>query len=804
MEENKNIQPAHAGQEEDNGLNMQDIWHMIWDYKWWYILSIAICLVLGALYLYRTAPVYQRTAKLIIQEDTQESALRDISAFAGNFKGTTVGDNVNNEVEAFTSPDLMKTVVERLGLQTTYIEHQFLRSVELYTSTPLQMSIVDGTVQSSFSFELKKVKDSLLVLEDFRVAGKKIKSGHVTGHPGDTLSTPVGKIRLIPTIGFGDWDSKMTIRWNSSMAVAKGYSGRLTASVSGKQTSVIVLGFNDRFPSRAENVLSTLIDVYNEEWIQDKNRSARNTTAFINERLVVIEQELGGIENSLKKFKEENKLTNMEMTSQAFINESTNYSAQSFEVSNQLAIASYIRDYLTDPAHVKDLLPANSGLSNNNIESQIAEYNEVVLNRDRLLASSSERNPLIADMNSSLNAMKATIIRSIDNHIATLELQADKIKGQEDQVLSRIASSSGQELELLSIERQQKVKETLYIYLLQKREENEIAGLVNVGNTRLIMNPNGSGSPVSPNKMMIMFAMIILGCAIPFGILFLKRTMDTSVHSRSDLAGVNLPFLGEIPLLGTDRRRKGLARLVSPEKFNNTNCRIFVRPGSRDYVNEAFRVLRTNIDMMTGRETGCKVMMTTSMFPNSGKTFMLMNLAASMALKGSKVLMIDLDLRKATLSKALNLNGTGVSSYLSGKTDTFMDHIREVQEHLDLLPVGSLPPNPSELLLSERFKNMIDTLKNEYDYIFIDCPPIDMVADTYIIAGVVDISIYVVRAGVADKRNLYLLEQLRQDTRLKRLSLILNGVENYRRGYGYGRYGYGSYGSYGHYGNYGE
>lgn len=804
MEENKNIQPAHAGQEEDNGLNMQDIWHMIWDYKWWYILSIAICLVLGALYLYRTAPVYQRTAKLIIQEDTQESALRDISAFAGNFKGTTVGDNVNNEVEAFTSPDLMKTVVERLGLQTTYIEHQFLRSVELYTSTPLQMSIVDGTVQSSFSFELKKVKDSLLVLEDFRVAGKKIKSGHVTGHPGDTLSTPVGKIRLIPTIGFGDWDSKMTIRWNSSMAVAKGYSGRLTASVSGKQTSVIVLGFNDRFPSRAENVLSTLIDVYNEEWIQDKNRSARNTTAFINERLVVIEQELGGIENSLKKFKEENKLTNMEMTSQAFINESTNYSAQSFEVSNQLAIASYIRDYLTDPAHVKDLLPANSGLSNNNIESQIAEYNEVVLNRDRLLASSSERNPLIADMNSSLNAMKATIIRSIDNHIATLELQADKIKGQEDQVLSRIASSSGQELELLSIERQQKVKETLYIYLLQKREENEIAGLVNVGNTRLIMNPNGSGSPVSPNKMMIMFAMIILGCAIPFGILFLKRTMDTSVHSRSDLAGVNLPFLGEIPLLGTDRRRKGLARLVSPEKFDNTNCRIFVRPGSRDYVNEAFRVLRTNIDMMTGRETGCKVMMTTSMFPNSGKTFMLMNLAASVALKGSKVLMIDLDLRKATLSKALNLNGTGVSSYLSGKTDTFMDHIREVQEHLDLLPVGSLPPNPSELLLSERFKNMIDTLKNEYDYIFIDCPPIDMVADTYIIAGVVDISIYVVRAGVADKRNLYLLEQLRQDTRLKRLSLILNGVENYRRGYGYGRYGYGSYGSYGHYGNYGE
>lgn len=798
MEENRNIQPAHAGQEEDSGMSLLDMWHMVWDYKWWYVLSIAVCLVFGALYLYRTAPVYQRTAKLIIQENSQESALREISAFAGNLKGSAGGDNVNNEVEAFSSPDLMKTVVERLGLQTTYIEHQFLRDVELYTSTPVQMSVLEGTAQSSFSFELKKVKDSILVLDDFRVAGKELKSDHVVGRPGDTLSTPVGKLRLLPNMGFGGWDSKMTVAWNSSMAVAKSYSGRLSASVSGKQTSVIALGFQDRFPSRAENVLSTLIDVYNEEWVHDKNRSARNTTAFINERLVVIEQELGGIENSLKKFKEENKLTNMELASQAFINESTNYSAQSFEVSNQLAIANYIRDYLTDPAHSKDLLPANSGLSSSNIEKQIAEYNEIVLNRDRLLTSSSERNPLIADMNSSLNAMKATIIRSIDNHIATLQLQADKIKGQEDQVMSRIASSSGQELELLSIERQQKVKETLYIYLLQKREENEIAGLVNVGNTRLIMNPNGSGAPVSPNRMMILFAMIVLGCAIPFGILFLKRTMDTSVHSRNDLSGVNLPFLGEIPLLGTDRRRKGLARLVSPEKFDNTNCRIFVRPGSRDYVNEAFRVLRTNIDMMTGREAGCKVMMVTSMFPNSGKTFMLMNMAASMALKGSRVLMIDLDLRKATLSKALALNGTGVTSYLSGKTDSFMDHIRQVQEHLNLLPVGSLPPNPSELLLSDRFRSMTDTLKKEYDYIFIDCPPIDMVADTYIIAGVADISIYVVRAGVADKRNLYMLEQLRQDTRLKRLSLILNGVENYRRGYG--KYGYG----YGHYGNYGD
>lgn len=797
--EEKNIQDIRTqGQEEESSLSLQDIWHMIWDYKWWYVLSISVCLVLGFLYLYRTAPSYQRTAKLIIQENAQESALRDISTLTGGLTGKSGGENVNNEVEAFASPDLMKTVVERLGLQTRYIEHQFLRKTELYTSTPVEMSIVDAIPQSSFSFRLSKAKDSTLVLRDFTVGGDEIKSEKISGRPGDTLSTPVGRLCIIPTVSFPEWENEMTVSWNSSAAVAKEYSKRLTAAVSGKQTSVIALGFEDTFPARAENVLSTLIDVYNAEWVHDKNRSARNTTAFINERLVVIEQELGGIETSLKKFKEENKLTNIQMASQAYLDESTNYSAQSFEVNNQLAIASYIRNYLTDPSHSKDLLPANSGLSSSNIESQIAEYNEIVLTRDRLLTSSSEKNPLIADMNSSLNAMKATIIRSIDNLIATLQLQADKIQGQEDQILSRIASSSGQEMELLSIERQQKVKETLYIYLLQKREENEIAGLVNVGNTRLIMTPNGSLFPVSPNKMMILLAALVMGCAIPFGILFLQRTMDTTVHSKSDLSGVNLPFLGEIPLLGTDKRRKGLARLFSPDKFDNSNCRILVQQGSRDYVNEAFRVLRTNIDMMSGQEAGCKVLMTTSMFPNSGKTFMLMNMAASMALKGSKVLMIDLDLRKATLGKALGMNGTGVTAYLSGKTDTFRDNIRQVMESLDLLSVGSLPPNPSELLLTRKFTDMMEELKKDYDYIFIDCPPIEMVADTYIIAGVADITIYVVRAGVTDKRNVYLLDQLRQDTRLKRLSLILNGVVNYRRGYG--RYGYGQYG----YGNYGK
>ena len=769
-------------------LTLKDIVEMVWTRKWWYVLSILICLVFAAIYLYRTPSVYQRTAKVIINEDGQDAALRDLASFTGGMTGKSSGENVNNEVEAFASPDLMQIVVERLGLQTTYTEKQIFRSVEHYTDTPVELKVVESIPQSSFSFSLEKRKDGVLVLSDFMVGPEKIKADAVTGLPSDTLMTPVGRLMLTPTVNFAGWDKPYTIKWVNSMGKAKSYCRNLSATISGKQTSVIVLSLEDVFPARAENILNTLIDVYNETWIHDKNRSARNTTAFINERLIVIEQELGGIETDLKEFKQENKLTDIQMASQAYLQESTTYSAQAFDVNNQLTIAQYIRGYITDPSHSRDLIPANSGLTNSDIESQITEYNDMVLTRDRLLAGSSEKNPLVLDMNTSLNAMKTTIIRSIDNLVAALELQADRLKGQEEQIMGRIVSSSGTEMELLSIERQQKVKESLYIYLLQKREENEIAGLVNVGNTRLIMSPNGSPSPVSPNRMMVLLVAIILGCGIPFGISLILKMTDTSVKCRKDIEKSKVPFLGDIPLMGEDKR-SGLSRLKKKDRFDTSNCRIMVKSGKRDSVNEAFRVLRTNIDMMAGKGDRCSTMIVTSLNPNAGKTFVIMNVAAGAALKGARTLLLDLDLRKATLSKSLEMNGTGTVAYLTGKTDDFRGCIRTVSENLSILPVGSIPPNPSELLLSDRFESMLMALKKEYDYIFIDCPPVEIVADTYIISRYADMTLFVVRSGLLDRRDIPILDRLYSDGKLKHMSLILNGVEAFS--HRYGRYGYG-------------
>ena len=609
-------------QEAQSDINFSDIWGMIWGYRWWYVLTLAICIVCAAFYLYKTPSTYSRSAKIIINEDAQDATLRDIANISG-FAGQGSSVNVNNEVEAFSSPDLMKTVVERLGLQTSYVEHQFMRERELYNNSPIEMVIVEPLISSSFSFDVMKNEGNSFILNNFKAGGLELKNASAEGNIGDTIVSPVGKIVLQPTAYIEQWDKDITVTWINSAARAKAYSQRLKANVSGKQTSIVILSFNDNYPVRAENILNTLIDVYNDQWVHDKNRAARNTSEFINERLVVIEQELGGIETDLKEYKEQNKLTDMEALSQSYLEESSEYATKSFEVNNQLAIAQYIRDYLTEPTNATALIPANSGLTSADIENQIAEYNQIVLQRDKLIASSSEQNPLISDLTAAMQSIKTAIIRSIDNLLATLSLQAEKIRTQEDMIMARIASSSGQQMELLSIERQQKVKESLYIYLLQKREENEIASLVNVSNTRLIMSPTGSSTPVSPKKKMILFVVIIMGIGIPFGIILLGKVMDSTVSNKRDLSMLSIPFLSEIPQMKSSLQRN-LAN-IGRHKFDNQNCRVVVKKGSRNVINEAFRVLRTNLDMMLGKDSNGEAIMVTSFNPNAGKTFITMN-----------------------------------------------------------------------------------------------------------------------------------------------------------------------------------
>lgn len=782
---------------DEDSLNLADIWNIgmdvIWDHKWWYVASAAICLCFGLAYLYRTPDTYLRSAKVIIDESGQDAALRSIGTLAVGAAGLQTGTSVANEIQALSSPDLMQSVVERLHLETSYIRKRFLKDEELYTTTPMEMRLAGDNPQSYFSFEAEALEDGRLVLSDFVIGpnGEEIHSSIECTYR-DTVTTPAGKIILYPTAWLEDYSSPVRISWHSSRSVARSLVRNLSVNRSGKESTVVQLSFKDDFPSRASNILSALIDIYNEEWVRTQNEAARNTSAFINERLVIIEKELGGIENDLKQYKQVNRLTNMDAISKAYIDETSEYAAKDFEVSNQLSVARYIKDYLNNPVNENALIPANLGLTTGNVETQIAEYNGLILQRDRLSAGSGKNNPLIADLNNSIASLRSAILRSVDNSIATLELQAQKIQAQESQIMARIALNSGQELQLLSIQRQQMVKESLYIFLLQKREENELASLVNVGNTRLIERPEGPASPIAPNKMMVLAFALLAGLGIPFAIILIKRISDNTVKSKSNLGTIPIPFLGEIPL---SARRNHLGYIRKAARFDNKNCKIIVRAGKRDMMNEAFRVLRTNFDIIVEKKPDTAfVSMLTSFHPDAGKTFIIQNLAACIALKNVRVLIIDLDLRKATVSKALGAADTGIATYLNGKAEDLNSLILKISPGLHLLPVGNIPPNPTELLLSERFEEMMKKLMSNYDYIFTDCPPIDIVADAAIVTKFVDMTIFTVRAGMLDKRIIPVLNDLYESGRFTRMAVVLNGVDMESRGYGsYGyRYGYGN------------
>lgn len=767
--------------EDESTLKISDLWNLVWNRKWWYVLSLGICLLGAAFYLYRTPVSYSRTAKLIVDESSQDATMRNLGVASANMMRTRMSFNtVENEMEAFKSPDLMQVVVERLGLQTRYVEKQFLRDVELYRA-PVALQLVSDNPQSGFSFVATSIGNEKVSLSKFKLGQDKFDDV-VEGKLGDTLSTPVGSLVLFPTEQIKDFKHPINISWATSGAMAKRYMAKLSVSLASKESSVIVLNLLDRYPSRAESVLNSLIDVYNEAWLGNKNRSAINTAEFINERLLVIEKQLGMVEDDLKEFKSKNNLTDIKASGQAYLQESTLYAAKSFELNNQLAIANFIRDYLADPSKKDELIPSNLGLSSQAVELQIGEYNELVLRRDRLAAGSSENNPMISDINVSIVSVRDAILRSVDNLVSTLDLQIKKINSQEKQVLSRIASNSGKELKLLSIERQQQITENLYVFLLQKREENELSALVNVGNTRLIMTPNGSVLPVAPNKMIVLLIAMLLGFAVPFGIFYLIKILDNTIKVKADLGQLSVPFLAEIPK--TVEQKSG----------------IIVEQGNRDAMNEAFRVLRTNLDLMLGRNAKSKVIMFTSFHPDAGKTFSTMNIAASMSLKGAKVIMVDLDLRKASLSKALDKEFSGVAAYLNGKLEDYHQGIDKISETLDILPVGSLPPNPAELLISERFRNMLDQLKSEYDYVFLDCPPIDIVADANIITDYVDLTVFVLRSGRLPKQILANIDELYKSGKYNHMALMLNFVDMQYNKYGYGKSGYGYGYGYG-YGN---
>ena len=782
-----------VGKPADDFIRIQDLWSMFVPKWYWFAISLFITLTIAVLYLLSTPPIYTRTAAILVKDNSKSSsstsAMNDFSDL-GIFKSNT---NINNELLTLKSPTLMTEVVNRLGLNETFTIRKGLKNVDLYKVSPVTITVCDK-IEVPLSFTIKFSSKEAFAISELEISGEDIGET-LSAQMGDSIQTSAGIMIVSPTQKFTDVFIGTSIRYvrGSVRAAVDTYSNALVAELGNEDATIINLSINDTSIRKAEDILNTLIEVYNENWIRDKNQIAVSTSQFISDRLGVIESELGHVDENISSYKSEHLLPDVQAASSLYMAQSAENNKELSTLNNQLSTAQYIRREL-NTKQLDQTLPANSGIVSANIETQISEYNNLVLDRNRLIANSSEKNPLVKNMASSLQSMQRTIIQSVDNLIVSLNTQIRSLRRQEEATTNRLASNPNQAKYLLSVERQQKVKEELYLYLLQKREENELSQAFTAYNTRLITAPRGSMFPTAPRKMNILLVAFAVGLLVPAVGIFMKENMNTKVRGRKDLENLSIPFIGEIPQYSGTKKKWWEFKHRKRQDMKI----IVVNEGNRNIINEAFRVLRSNMDFMASKDNNQHVFVLTSFNPGSGKSFLAINIAISFAIKKKKILVIDGDLRHRTVSSYVDSPNKGLSDYLNNQIEDWKEIIVSYKGYtnLHILPIGTIPPNPTELLEDSKLAMLIEALRPEYDYIFIDCPPVDIVADAQIIEKGADRTIFVVRSGLLDRSMLSELENMYTGKRFKNLSMILNGTESTggRYGYRYGyHYGYASY-----------
>ena len=782
-------------------LNMKDFLAMCISKWYWFIISLILTLSVAVFYLLRTEPLYTRSSQVMIKSDSKGSS---ISGAMGDFSDMGIfatSSSVDNELIAIQSPSVMAEVVRRLQLDMNYAVDGTFHKKNIYgESLPVNIRLMDIDENASASLTLNILADGTVLLDNlvWYSNGNKHESDDVIeGKMLEPIETPLGKVVVTPTLNFVCGEKHtIYITRNGYHATTYKFSEKLQAALSNKKADVINLTITDVSPRRAVEVLNKVIEVYNEKWINDKNKITVSTSNFIEERLDSIVKELGDVDENISSYKSKQLLPDVTSVSSLYMAQSSKAAEELLELNNKIYMAHYILDYIRDEKNNDKLLPANSGISVSGIEEQITEYNTLQLRRSRLVSGHDIKNPVIDDIDKSLASMRVAIAASVENQIVALKTQLDNMKRHEKEATERIATNPKQEKYLRSVGRQQQVKEALYLYLLQKREENELSKAFTAYNTRIITPPTGPLSPTHPVKLKIIIVALVLGLAIPVIVIFLQENFITTIRGRRDIEKLTLPLIGEIPMIIPKRKWR-----FFEHKSRNLKSPFVVEDGNRNVINEAFRVLRTNIEFMT-RERGGNVFVVTSFNPGSGKSFLTANIAKSMALKGRKVLVIDGDLRHASTSQLVNSPKQGISDYLAGGTDNIQKFLRQPvgHENLYILPVGTIPPNPTELLDCERLGKCVNELRMQYDYVFIDCPPIDIVSDTQIIEKYADRTIFVIRAGVFEKSMLPELEDIYIKKRFKNMSLILNatadsggGRYGYRYGYRYGSHSYAYY-----------
>lgn len=803
MEEIKNLELESIQEnEEKSSFDFAVIYTtLILNWKW-FVLSLIICLGAAHIYLRYATPIYQAAAKLLIKEE-QNGRRGNSIASAANLGTITNSNGIDNEMEILKSRTLAQQAVYDLKLYTTYRHEGRIKDHLIYGEQEVNVDMDYEHLKklnAPMNFKITREGRNYHVVGSYFVPiddnsynpGPVTVDKIITALPA-TLGTRVGIVRFTQNGNYmlRDGESLKVTMIAPEIAAGK-YVGSLSVSPSTKATSIAQLVITDEIPQRAIDYLKQLAIVYNRQANEDKNQIAVRTEQFINQRLEKINAELGNTEGQLENYKKRNNMVQLSMNASTAFSNADSYAQKLNEANTQVALLDELTKYMNEPSNRHQPIPSNVGLNDASATSLINKYNEIALQRNQLLHSASESSPTVTPLTSQLDDLQASIKRAMSQARAGLNIQRNSIASQQGKYQGQISNTPEQERILTQIGRQQEVKSGLYLMLLQKREENSISLAATADKGKLIDNPVFAGK-VTPKDSMILMIAFGLGLAIPALILFLLAFFRYKIEGHDDVAKLTkLPIIADVAIASD--RAKTKADIVVHENKNNL-------------MEEIFRSLRTNLQFLMKEHD--KVILMTSTTSGEGKTFIASNVAISFALLGKKVVLVGLDIRKPRLAELFEIDDHhhGITNLLIKDNITWDDVNKQivnsgVNNNLDLLMAGPVPPNPGELVTRKSLEETIDTLKEHYDYIIIDTAPVGLVTDTLALGRIANATVYVCRADYTQKSSFGLINGLAYDKKMPNMSIVLNGVDLSKKKYGY-YYGYGKYGKYGKYASYG-
>ena len=803
MEENKNLGLASpmGEQEETSSINFQTIYTAVILHWKWFVLSLIICMGSAMIYLRYKTPVYQAYAKLLIKDDDS----RGRGGKSGVLTTSNLGimsnsTGIDNEMEILSSLSIAQQAVRDLKLYVNYSLEGKVKDHLIYNSEPISVDLDPSHLEKlnyPISLEINRKGSSYTVTGEYLNPKTGVKNSiekTITSFP-TRIDTKTGIITLQSNGDRGLLPEgralKVTIL--SPKSVAAKYAGSLSVSQTSKTTTIAELVLKDESPQRAVDYLRQLAICYNRQANEDKNEIAVRTEEFINGRLEKINAELGSTEGSLEEYKKRNNMVELKMNAAQAVQNQDVYSQKLAEANTQMALLNSISEYMNDPSNKYQTLPSNVGLSDASATSLIDKYNDIVITRNRLLRSASESSPTVTPLTAQLDDLTSSIKRAMIQARKSMEIERNNIANMYGRYASQTNATPEQERILTQIGRQQDVKSGLYLMLLQKREENSISLAATADKGKLIDDPQYMGK-VSPKNSMIMLIALIMGLAIPVGIIFVINFMRYKIEGHDDVAKLtSLPIIADVAIASETAKTK--ADIVVHENQNNQ-------------MEEVFRSLRTNLQFVMAENE--KVILFTSSTSGEGKTFTAANLAVSFALLDKKVVLVGLDIRKPRLAELFEINDHqhGITNLLTQPDPTAADVKKQIlksgiSNNLDILMAGPIPPNPAELVARKSLDQVIDILKETYDYVLIDSAPVGLVTDTLQIGRVANATVFLCRADYTPKEAFGYINDLAKEKKLPNMCVVINGIDMSKKKYGY-YYGYGRYGKYGRYGRYGH